>query len=168
VEVLRSSRTNCLSAASFCPAAKALLCGGAPRSGQGIGVPFFCLPLFGKAKRGRRRQRPQPSDFAFIFDSICCRLRPAGALLSCSAKKSRQKKAALRLPATALCAMAGSLTPCHQSGEEKNSPGYADATTGSDSFSSTVRMNGILFGGTRREMIIRNRKGPNCYRVLFL
>jgi len=76
---------------------------------------------------------------------MVCRLRPAGALLFLPAKKSRQKKAALRLPAIALRPMAGSLTPRNQSGEEKNS---ADA---SDSFSSFIRINFILFGGTQRE-----------------
>jgi len=49
------------------------------------------------------------------------------------------------LPARALRPLAGSLTPCNQSGEEKNS---ADA---SDSFSSFIRINFILFGGTQRE-----------------
>jgi len=58
------------------------------------------------------------------------------------AKKSRQKKAALRLPATVLRTLAGSLTPGNQSGEEKN---WLDA---SDSFSSFTRINFILFGGT--------------------
>jgi hypothetical protein len=41
--------------------------------------------------------------------------------------------------------MVGSLTPCNQSGEEKNS---ADA---SDSFSSFIRINFILFDGTQRD-----------------
>jgi len=63
----------------------------------------------------------------------------------CTAKKSRQKKAALRLPATVLHTLAGSLTPCNQSGEEKNSAGA------SDSFSSFILINFILFGGTQRE-----------------
>jgi len=72
-------------------------------------------------------------------------LRPAGALLFLPAKKSRQKKAALRLPAIALRPMVGSLTPRNQSGEEKNSA-YA-----SDSFSSFTRINFILFGGTQRD-----------------
>jgi len=55
--------------------------------------------------------------------------------------------------------MVGSLTPRNQSGEEKNS---ADA---SDSFSSFIRINFILFGGTQREGKAKAKSNTECNRL---
>ncbi|MEN8728964.1 MAG: hypothetical protein AB1Z51_04060 [Desulfuromonadales bacterium] len=100
---------------------------------------------------------PAFTDIERLFAG-CARQAP---YFSCPAKKSRQKKAALRLPAIVLRTLAGSLTPCNQSGEEKIS------ARASDSFSSFTRINCILFGGTQREgKEKQNEKGQQINHLL--